>query len=180
MNKRFTLVAAIAALATPALVGAQQVPPPSTTTVVAPEQQGATFGQLISRLHDSSSTVQKELGGLDSLTANKVRVIDVTTIVKGDDLEALDHVIAHHREEIEGLRGVLGSQAVIASALDSSTVYEDASVKDVIALDVTQQGEVLVFVYRPKAKTGTPGTTPPASKTTPPTATTPPAGAARK
>ena len=161
--KQFTLAAVVAALAIPALVGAQQVPPKSTTTIVAPEQQGASFGQLISRLHDSSSTVQKELGGLDSLTASKVRVIDVTTIVKGDDLEALDHVIAHHREEIDALRGVLGSQSVLAAALDSSTVFEDASVKDVIALDVTPQGEVLVFVYRPKAKSGTPGTTPPAA-----------------
>ena len=136
---------------------------------------------MISRLHDSSSTVQKELGDIDSLTASKVRVVDVSTIVKGEDLEALDHVIAHHREEIEGLRSVLGSQSVIAAALDSSTALEDASVKDVIALDVTSQGEVLVFVYRPKARTGTPGTTPPASgTTTPPAATTPPAGTSRR
>ncbi|NUO37283.1 MAG: hypothetical protein HOQ31_01625 [Gemmatimonadaceae bacterium] len=124
-------VVGMLALATPVAASAQ------TPAQVAPQ---ATFGNLISALNNISVQINK-LNALNGLTVSQVRVVNVSDLLNGNNVTALNNALNKNNVQILNLRNVLNNNEVVKNALNNNNV----SVSRVVAIDVLSGGDVVVF-----------------------------------
>lgn len=116
-----------------------QAPPPPPM----PQQtQEVTFESLMAALNDLSAETA-ELEAATGLSAAGVQVVTVSSL-QGADMNALTDAINQNRTDIEALQASLEDNTAITDAL----MANGAAVSDVIAADVLQGGEVVVFVHQ--------------------------------
>lgn len=124
-------VVGMLALATPVAASAQR------PAQVAPQ---ATFGNLISALNNISVQINK-LNALNGLTVSQVRVVNVSDLLNGNNVTALNNALNKNNVQILNLRNVLNNNEVVKNALNNNNV----SVSRVVAIDVLSGGDVVVF-----------------------------------
>jgi hypothetical protein len=136
MSIRHTLailpVAGILAIGAPVAASAQ---------APAPQVAGqATFGNLISALNNISAQIGR-LNALNNLTVSNVRVVNVSDLLNGNNVNALNNALNNNNVQILNLRNVLNNNEVVKNALNSNNV----AISRVVAIDVLSGGDVVVF-----------------------------------
>jgi hypothetical protein len=78
-----------------------------------------------------------------TVTAADIRVVDASTVVGGEDDTGIKKALETHKDNLSALRTAIGNnpayQAALAAHKDKPTA------KDVIAVDIMNEGDVLVY-----------------------------------
>lgn len=125
---------------------------PATERPVKPAPQDATaahgdqanFGRLISALNNQPAEV-KELEALATIPAQNIHIVDVSSLMQGNNATALHGAMDRNKPSMAGLSGVLSKNAPIAAALKAQNI----DVKRVVAVDVTPNSMVTLYVHPP-------------------------------
>jgi hypothetical protein len=140
--------------ATQAPVTGQQ--PPATnpnrtaTSGVVPPAGQPTYGELVSALNRTPSTVA-QLRAMTNLTTNNVRIVKVQTIVTPDNTAALNANVTRNQAQLATLRRTLANMRLTATTDNSSITLAQfltdnkLDVNRVVAADVTA-GNVVLFI----------------------------------
>ena len=78
-----------------------------------------------------------------TVTATDIRVIDVTTIMGSESDEPIKAALEQHKDAIAALRAAIGKNMAYTVALAGHKDKPEA--KDVIAVDILDNGDVLVY-----------------------------------
>lgn len=119
-------------------------PPTEATTLPAEpamDQDPETLEDLLVTLENLSEEAEA-LQGVTELAAEDVRVVDVAVLVDETNAEVLQEALDQKSAEVDVLREVLTSNEAVQQALASS----EAAVEEVVAVEVDQAGDVVVFV----------------------------------
>ena len=100
-------VVGMLALATPVAASAQR------PAQVAPQ---ATFGNLISALNNVSVQINK-LNALNGLTVSQVRVVNVSDLLNGNNVTALNNALNKNNVQIVAPIGVTAAVGVLGTAV---------------------------------------------------------------
>ena len=107
----------------------------------------ANFGNLISALNNIAVEIN-ELKALNNLTIKDVQVVNVSTVLKGNNVQALNNALNRNETQILSLRNVLtnllnnNTITVLSDAFKNNKV----DVGQVVAIDVLSGGDVTLFV----------------------------------
>ena len=78
-----------------------------------------------------------------SVMATDIRVVDATTVVGGENDKALKAALDTHKDHLTALRTAIGNNPAYTAALAG---HKDKPVPDdVIAVDILDEGDVLVY-----------------------------------
>lgn len=131
------LVAMLLTLAIPGRLWAQDTPNAAEEVKVEEANQDQ-FGNLISVLNDVSA----QLGELEALNeVGEVRIVRADDLLEGADVEALNEAITQNKTEILGLQSALTGNEAISNSLTQN----DVAASDVIAVEVLEGGDVVVY-----------------------------------
>lgn len=131
------LVAMLLTLAIPGRLWAQDTPNAAEEVKVEEANQDQ-FGNLISVLNDVSA----QLGELEALNeVGEVRIVRADDLLEGADVEALNEAITQNKTEILGLQSALTGNEAISNSLTQN----DVAASDVIAVQVLEGGDVVVY-----------------------------------
>ncbi len=107
--------------------------------------QGATsrirhvnFGTVISSLNHVKEEIQ-DIGALSNLTASQVRIVNISDLLRGNNLRALENAFLGHRMTLDDF---LRTDQVLKSALNLHHV----SISRVVGFEVLSNDKVEVFV----------------------------------
>jgi hypothetical protein len=100
----------------------------------------ATFGNLIAALNNLAVEIQ-ELEALNDLTIGDVRLVNVSDLLNGNNVEALNNALNRNKTEVARLTNVLNNNTVLTDFLKNNNI----AVSRVIAIDVLSGGGVTVF-----------------------------------
>lgn len=147
--------AAVAAIATPSLSQAQN---PTTTSkgevAIAP-----SFGSLMSAINATSAHNDK-IKAMTDLSAANVQLVNVSDLLKGNNVEALNNALQKNEADIATLRTTLGANTTITSVLSgnattptTTTTPTTASAtavtaNDIVAADVSPDGKLVLYYWK--------------------------------
>lgn len=123
---------------------ADSVEVPVTDPMTEQTANPATFESLIIAM-DSIDARVLQLGTLTELTPENVVVVDVQDLLQEDNTADLDSALTRNEAQILVLRDAVTGHATLIGVLTDSEV----AVEDVVALDVVDGSQVVVF-YRPQ------------------------------
>lgn len=132
--KTFTLIAALAAV--PSSSFAQ-----GNKAVAKQTANQATFGNLIAALNNISAEIT-QLEALKNIAVGDVTVVNVSDLLKGNNVEALNNALNKNNVEIARLTNVLNNNTVLTDFLKNNNI----AVSRVVAIDVLSGGGVTMFV----------------------------------
>jgi fumarate hydratase class II len=78
-----------------------------------------------------------------SVMASDIRVVDAATVVGGENDKALKAALDTHKDHITALRTAIGNNPAYTAALAAHK--EKPVANDVIAVDILDEGDVLVY-----------------------------------
>lgn len=124
----------------------QDIPEPAPEQT-APEPQpapaapsGAGVDQLIGAIQDVDAQAAA-LGGLTDLAVDQVQLVGVQNLLTSqDDANAVNEVLTANGEKVMALQEALAANQVIQEALG-----ENVSTQDVLAVDVLDDGGIVIF-----------------------------------
>ncbi|MGB3206790.1 MAG: hypothetical protein WBB28_17530 [Crinalium sp.] len=122
------------------MLGVPVVGQAQITTPVTPQ---VNTGNLITALNNIVVEIG-QLNALNDLTVENVRVVNVTDVLNGNNVEALNNALNRNNVEILNLRDVLNNNEVIKNALNNNKV----AVGQVVAIDVLSGGDVILFYQK--------------------------------
>ncbi|MEP9387178.1 hypothetical protein [Mesorhizobium sp. KR9-304] len=99
----------------------------------------ANFGTVMSSIKAGKTNVSA-ITGLTMV--NKVNVIRVGDLAKGNNMQALDKAITDNQADITGLQNAIGANAALKAKLDAESVEASS----VVAANVEADGSVTVYV----------------------------------
>jgi endonuclease/exonuclease/phosphatase family metal-dependent hydrolase len=109
------------------------------TSTTASTDAKANFGTVMSSIEAGKTNVSAITG----LTAvNKVNVVKVGDLAKGNNMQALDKAITDNQTDITGLQTAISGNTALKAKLDA----EQVQASSVVAADVEADGSVTVFV----------------------------------
>ena len=124
-------------------------PAAAITHAQAPDQvaRQATFGNLIAALNNISVQIE-HLEALNDLDIEDVQVVNVEDVLNGNNIRALNRALNRNEVEINVLQDFLNNSlndnvVTIRNVLNDLEV--DVDVDDVIAINVLDDGTVIVF-----------------------------------
>ena len=139
----------LAALATAAVVA---VASPSVSHAQVPQTSKGevelkpNFGSLISAINSAAAQSEK-IKAMTEVTAANVQLVDVETLLQGNNKEALEAALKKNEADITTLRTTLGANTGINGVLTTNTPTTLAAT-DVVATDVTADGKVVVYYWK--------------------------------
>ena len=136
--------AAIAAIATPSLLSAQNPPPQTSKGEVATIP---SFGSLISAINSTSARNDK-IKGMTELTAENVQLVNVEDLLKGNNVEALNNALSKNEADIKLLRETLGANTTLNTAITTNATPAELKVDHVVAADVGADGKVILYYWK--------------------------------
>jgi hypothetical protein len=83
----------------------------------------------------------QELEALNDLTIGDVRLVNVSDLLNGNNVEALNNALNRNKTEVARLTNVLNNNTVLTDFLKNNNI----AVSRVIAIDVLSGGGVTVF-----------------------------------
>ena len=101
----------------------------------------ANFGNLISALNNIAVEIN-ELKALNNLTVKNVQVVNVSDVLKGNNVEAFNNALNRNKVQIANLTNVLNNNTVLTDFLKNNNI----AVSRVVAIDVLSGGGVTLFV----------------------------------
>lgn len=101
----------------------------------------ATFGNLIAALNNIAVEIN-ELEALNGLTVKDVQVVNISDLLKGNNVEALNNALNRNNVEVARLTNVLNNNTVLTDFLKNNNI----AVSRVVAIDVLSGGGVTLFV----------------------------------
>lgn len=146
--------AAVAAVATPSLSQAQK---PTTTSkgevAIAP-----SFGSLISAINAASAQSDK-IKAMADLSATNVQLVNVSDLLKGNNVEALNNALQKNEADIATLRTTLGANATITTVLAGNATAPATTTtptpaanaitaNDIVAADVAPDGKIVLYYWK--------------------------------
>lgn len=134
--KTVTLIAMLAVV--PASGFAQDAGKKAATKQTANQ---ATFGNLIAALNNVAVEIT-ELEALKNITVGDVTLVNVSDLLKGNNVEAFNNALNRNNVEVARLTNVLNSNTVLTDFLKNNNV----AVSRVVAIDVLSGGGVTLFV----------------------------------
>ena len=129
-------VPALAEDTTTTTTGTQVQTDASTT---ASTDAKANFGTVMSSIKAGKTNVSA-IGGLT--TINKVHVIRVGDLAKGNNMQALDKAISDNQADITGLQTAITANTALKAKLDAESVQAS----NVVAANIEADGSVTVYV----------------------------------
>lgn len=100
-----------------------------------------SYASLIAAL--AATPAATELVNTRTVTATDIRVVDVTTIMGSESDEPIKAALDQHKDHIAELRAAVGKNMAYTVALAAHKDKPEA--KDVIAVDILADGDVLVY-----------------------------------
>ena len=100
-----------------------------------------SYQSLIASLGATAAATEKI--GTRTVTATDIRVVDVSTIMGSESDEPIKAALDQHKDAISALRAAIGKNMVYTVALAGHKDKPEA--KDVIAVDILDSGDVLVY-----------------------------------
>jgi hypothetical protein len=136
--------AAIVAIATPSISQAQD----TTTKKVSTGEVALkpNFGSLMSALKSAAAQNAKWTAMTTELTAENVQLVNVDSLLQGNNVEALNSALKTNEADVTTLRKTLGANTGLATILKSNT--PELTADDVIATDVGADGKVVVYYWK--------------------------------
>jgi len=101
----------------------------------------ATFGNLIAALNNLSVEIN-QLQALNGLTVQDVQVVNISDLLKGNNVQALNNALNRNNVEVARLTNVLNNNTVLTDFLKNYNI----AVSRVVAIDVLSGGDVMLFV----------------------------------
>lgn len=101
----------------------------------------ATFGNLIAALNNLSVEIN-QLQALNGLTVQDVQVVNISDLLKGNNVQALNNALNRNNVEVARLTNVLNNNTVLTDFLKNNNI----AVSRVVAIDVLSGGDVMLFV----------------------------------
>lgn len=144
-----------AALPAALLFGATELAAQSDTTkrpVVRDSAAGtldidtkAQFGRLIAALStlDTNATRFVNISGL---TADRIVLVDVRNLLRGNNQAALDEAVSRRERELTSMRNTLQNSLVLRDLLTAKEI----PMVQVLAVDVAPDGKMATVYYRPE------------------------------
>ena len=136
--KRILLIGSLslAAVVLPGSASAQDTLQRAGTVARTPSYQ--SLMTAISQTETATSKIAAR-----SVTAADIRVVDVKTVVGGEDDKALKTALETHKSHLTALRTAITNNAAFTAAL---AAHKDKPTSDdVIAVDIQDAGDVLVY-----------------------------------
>lgn len=145
-------VAAITAIGTPTVSYAQDPPKPDSMKQDPQRKESKgevatapSFGSLISAINSSAAHNDK-LKAATTLTAENVQLVDVSTLLQGNNVEALNEALSKNEADVTALRTTIGANTTINSLLTANATPLTGA--DVVATDVGADGKVIVYYWK--------------------------------
>ena len=100
-----------------------------------------SYGSLVAAIAATPEATEKVK--TRSVTAADIRVVDASTVIGGENDSTISAALKTHKEHVTSLQTAIGKnpayQAALAAHKDKPTA------KDVIAVDIMNDGDVLVY-----------------------------------
>lgn len=105
----------------------------------------AQFGRLLAALGtlDTNATRFVNISGL---TVDQITLLDVRTLLQGNNQVALDAALSRHERELTSMRNTLQNSMVLRDLLSSKQI----PMTQVLAVDVAPDGKRATVFYRPE------------------------------
>jgi hypothetical protein len=100
-----------------------------------------SYQSLIASLAATPTATEKI--GSRTVTATDIRIVDVSTIMGSESDEPIKAALEQHKDAIAALRAAIGKNMAYTVALAGHKEKPEA--KDVIAVDILDSGDVLVY-----------------------------------
>jgi hypothetical protein len=100
-----------------------------------------SYASLIASLAATPAAIEKVTAR--TVTATDIRVVDVTTVMGAESDEPIKAALDQHKDHIDALRAAIGKNMAYTVALAGHKEKPEA--KDVIAVDILDSGDVLVY-----------------------------------
>ncbi len=100
-----------------------------------------SYSSLIAALAATPAATEKV--GNRAVTATDIRVVDANTVIGSDNDEPIKAALEQHKELISALRAAVAKNMAYTVALAAHKEKPEA--KDVIAVDILADGDVLVY-----------------------------------
>ena len=100
-----------------------------------------SYQSLIASLGATAAATEKI--GARTVTATDIRVVDVSTIMGSESDEPIKAALEQHKDAIAALRAAIAKNMAYTVALAGHKDKPEA--KDVIAVDILDNGDVLVY-----------------------------------
>jgi hypothetical protein len=127
---------ALAEDATKADKGAQAQTDTGTTASTGGDDN---FGSVISAIQAGKTNI----GAIEGLTSvSNVKVVKVSELAKGNNMEALDNGVSKNQADITSLQTAVGANPALKAKLDAQSVMAS----DIVAANVEADGSVTVYV----------------------------------
>lgn len=144
MFRRSLLLASFAALvAAPVVASAQDTV--SRGGEVARVPSYATLLAAISGTHGTAAQIQSLPA---TLQATDVRIVEITTLVTTEKETEFNEAFERHKAERDSLQAAIQQNQVLSQALGQHESKANAT--DVVAAEVMPDGEVVLYVRKPK------------------------------
>jgi len=137
--KRILLIGSLCIAATAFLAdsaGAQD-----TLTRPGALARSPSYASLIASLAATPAATEKI--GARTVTATDIRIIDASTVIGADNDEPVKAALEQHKDAISALRAAIAKNMAYTVALAGHKDKPEA--KDVIAVDILDGGDVLVY-----------------------------------
>jgi hypothetical protein len=137
--KRILLIGSLSIAAATALAGSAS----AQDTLQRPGALARTpsYASLIASLAATPAATEKITNR--TVTATDIRVVDVTTIMGSESDEPIKAALEQHKDAIAALRAAIGKNMAYTVALAGHKDKPEA--KDVVAVDILDNGDVLVY-----------------------------------
>jgi hypothetical protein len=116
----------------------------AATTRPAPSQDEAQFGRLLSSLNNIETNTRRFLG-ITGITPERIRLIDVSTLLRGGNARAYDEALARRERQLTTMRNDLQNCIVLRDMLLARTL----TMSQVVAVDVAPDGSSATVYYAP-------------------------------
>jgi hypothetical protein len=109
------------------------------TGTTASTDADANFGSVVSAIQDGKTNISA-IEGLKSVS--DVKVVKVSELAKGNNMEALDNAVSKNQADITSLQTAVGANPALKAKLDAQSVVTS----DIVAANVEADGSVTVYV----------------------------------
>lgn len=110
---------------------------PQNSTSPAAEDPTAALSEAVNGMDAQVAAFKK----LDNRSIQKVRVINVQTLVKGSDTETLSKALSQNKSQIQELQTTINSNEPLKKALTANNI----AIEKIIAVKVSDGGTVILF-----------------------------------
>ena len=101
----------------------------------------ATFGNLIAALNNVAVSVQ-QLQALNNIDISKVKVIQVSNLLNGNNVQAFNNALNRNNVQILNLTNTLNNNTVLTNFLNNANI----AINRVVAVDVLSGGGINLYV----------------------------------